>query len=81
MNWGADTMVRQADGVALTRREREVADLICEGMTAKEIGRRLGISHKTVDRHLVHLRLKTGTRNRSHLAAVMMEAEALAEAS
>ena len=33
----------------LTAREREVAAFLMEGMTSKEIGRALGISHRTVE--------------------------------
>lgn len=34
---------------ALTGREREVATLLIDGQTSKEIGRNLGLSHRTVD--------------------------------
>ena len=33
----------------LTAREREVAAFLMEGMTSKEIGKALGISHRTVE--------------------------------
>jgi DNA-binding CsgD family transcriptional regulator len=33
----------------LTAREREVAAFLMEGMTSKEIGKVLGISHRTVE--------------------------------
>jgi len=35
----------------LTPRERQVFELVIEGMTTKQIAQRLGISHKTVDIH------------------------------
>lgn len=35
----------------LTRRERQVLEAVAEGMTSPEIGKLLGISHKTVARH------------------------------
>ncbi len=40
---------------SLSPREREVAALLCKGMTAKSIGKALGISHRTVEIHRGHL--------------------------
>jgi DNA-binding NarL/FixJ family response regulator len=37
---------------ALTDREREVLSLVADGLPNKQIGRRLGISEKTVKAHL-----------------------------
>lgn len=37
--------------VQLSRREVEVVQLLCEGLSSKEIGRRLHISPKTVENH------------------------------
>src|SRR5258708_6302998 len=41
------------------RREREVAALVTEGVTNKEIARRLGISVLTVKDHVHHILAKT----------------------
>ena len=46
-----------ADAV-LTGREREVLSLVAEGLTNREIGRRLFISEKTVSVHLSNLMAK-----------------------
>jgi two-component system response regulator NreC len=51
---GAD----QGDGPRLTDREREVLELIGEGLTNRAIGSRLGISIKTVERHRTNLMAK-----------------------
>jgi DNA-binding CsgD family transcriptional regulator len=48
----------------LTVREREVATLVAEGLTSKQIGRRLFISKRTVDAHLRHAYAKTGTNGK-----------------
>jgi DNA-binding NarL/FixJ family response regulator len=52
---------------ALTRREIEVLQLICQQKTAEEIGEELFISKKTVNGHRNNLLQKTGARNISGL--------------
>ena len=47
----------------LTRREEEIIKLICQQMTAEEIGEALFISPKTVNGHRNNLLQKTGSRN------------------
>lgn len=44
----------------LTPREREIAALLAEGQTSKQVGRRLGISPRTVDVYRARLMRKTG---------------------
>lgn len=57
---------RPAPGEAgLSRREREVLQLLRAGMGNVEIGRRLFISEKTVRNHLSHLYRKLGVANRA----------------
>ncbi len=51
----------------LTSREVEVLQLVAAGMSAKEIARELDIAACTVTRHVEHVRLKTRTRNRTHM--------------
>jgi DNA-binding NarL/FixJ family response regulator len=51
----------------LTPREREVFHLIAEGMTTKEIARRLDISTKTADNHRGHVLDKLDMRNPAEL--------------
>ena len=52
---------------ALTRREREVLDLLVSGMTNKEIARLLEISHRTIEAHRANIMEKTQAKNFSHL--------------
>jgi predicted ATPase/DNA-binding CsgD family transcriptional regulator len=54
--------------VALTRREREVAELIGQGLTNKAIAKALVVSPRTVDGHLERLFAKLGVGNRSQVA-------------
>lgn len=51
----------------LTPREREIATLAASGMTNKEIGRRLFLSHKTVGNHLFRIFPKLGITSRAAL--------------
>jgi DNA-binding CsgD family transcriptional regulator len=57
---GTDT----GDAIALTAREREILDLVGQGLTAAAIGRRTGISVRTVHKHLQHTYAKLGCNDR-----------------
>jgi DNA-binding NarL/FixJ family response regulator len=48
----------------LTRRERQVLELLGEGMTIGQIASRLGISPRTVETHVAKLYRKLGVRTR-----------------
>ena len=50
-----DLSSRRAVKAELTGREREVAALLMDGLTSKEIGKALGISHRTVEIHRARL--------------------------
>src|SRR5579864_2943092 len=54
---------------ALSRREREVAALVADGLTNREIAGRLFISERTVDGHLEHIREKLAVKSRAQVAA------------
>jgi DNA-binding CsgD family transcriptional regulator/sugar lactone lactonase YvrE len=54
--------------VRLSRRELEVAQLVTEGLTNRDIATRLFISERTVDGHLEHVREKLGVNTRAQIA-------------
>jgi len=54
---------------ALTPREREVRALVERGWQDKQVAATLGISSKTVEKHVGMILRKTGARNRTELAA------------
>jgi predicted ATPase/DNA-binding CsgD family transcriptional regulator len=57
------------DSHVLTRREREVAALVAEGMTNKEIASRLVISRRTAETHIENILTKFGFTCRAQIAA------------
>jgi len=48
---------------ALTRREKQIRDLVVRGLTSPEIGMSLGISHRTVEDHRKQVLRKYKVRN------------------
>jgi DNA-binding CsgD family transcriptional regulator len=57
-----------SDSVELTAREVQVLSLITDGATNKEVGSQLGISARTVQKHLEHIYDKLGTHRRTAAA-------------
>ena len=53
----------QQQPIKLSRREKEVLDLISHGLSNQEISNVLNISQRTVERHRTHLLEKTGSKN------------------
>ena len=58
----------ETDG-PLSEREREVAALVLEGLTYKQIGEQLFISAKTVEHHVARMRQRLGSGSRGELFA------------
>ncbi|MFG3258325.1 ATP-binding protein [Streptomyces sp. NPDC048172] len=57
----------------LTRREREVAALVAEGLSNREIAERLVVSKRTADAHVEHILTKLSFSSRSEIAALVRE--------
>jgi DNA-binding NarL/FixJ family response regulator len=53
----------------LTKREREVADLVVRGQSNKEIAHELGVTEGTVKLHLHNVFTKTKVTNRARLVS------------
>ena len=70
----------EADGedglvaLGLSEREADVARLVAEGRTHKEVGAQLYISPKTVEHHVAKIRQKLGATSRAELLATIREA-------
>jgi len=56
---------------SLTPRQREVVELLAEGMTNREIAERLGLSEATVRQHLHNLYKALGVRNRDEARTLL----------
>jgi DNA-binding CsgD family transcriptional regulator len=57
-----------SEPLRLTRRELEVAELVGQGLTNREIARRLVLSERTAQNHVQHILTKLGLANRSQVA-------------
>ena len=57
---------------ALTRRERQVLQLVVDGLTNKEMALRLEVSVKTIETHRATLMRKIGARNASDVVRYAM---------
>jgi two-component system, NarL family, response regulator LiaR len=60
-------------GETLTRREREVLELIAAGRSNKRIALELGIAEKTVKTHVGHLLAKLGVSDRTQAAVLAVQ--------
>ena len=58
----------------LTPREREVVELLCKGLKAKDVARKLHIDHRTVEKHASHVIEKMGAHNMLHAVTLLREA-------
>ena len=59
--------------VVLTKREREVAELVAQGLTNKQIAAQLVISLRTAQGHVEHILTKLGFTSRAQIAAWVVE--------
>ncbi|SDD63386.1 helix-turn-helix transcriptional regulator [Actinokineospora iranica] len=62
-----DTVTDHSGAARLSEREAQVAGLVLDGLTYKQIGDRLFISAKTVEHHMARMRSRLGATSRSDL--------------
>jgi DNA-binding NarL/FixJ family response regulator len=60
----------------LSAREREVVELVVEGLRNKDVAERLGISEKTVKTHLTHVYQRLGVATRADMIAAFKASHA-----
>ncbi|MFN2279539.1 MAG: response regulator transcription factor [Candidatus Promineifilaceae bacterium] len=57
----------------LTVREREVAGLVAQGKSNREIAAELVLSKRTVEKHIANILSKLGLTNRSQIVRLILE--------
>jgi DNA-binding CsgD family transcriptional regulator len=60
-----------ASAAELTEREREIADLVAEGRSNKQVAAAIFLSEKTIEHHLSRIYAKLGVRSRVELARLV----------
>ena len=63
------TSLQRRTEPTLTRRQREVAALVADGLTNREIAARLSIAERSAESHVERIRDRMGFRSRSQIAA------------
>lgn len=64
---------RDALKAKLTQREREILDLVAEGLSTKEIARTLDVSPRTVETHRAHIAEKIGAGSVAEMVRFALE--------
>jgi predicted ATPase/DNA-binding CsgD family transcriptional regulator len=64
----------------LTARELEIAELIAEGLSNRQIATRLTISVRTAETHAQHILIKLGFRSRAKIASWVAQQHAMGQA-
>jgi DNA-binding CsgD family transcriptional regulator len=71
---GSDLPAEFSSEFGLTTREREVLSWLSKGKTNRDIAQILGLSPRTVDKHLEQIYAKLGVENRTAAAAIATNA-------
>lgn len=75
---GEDSVRRAPEAwYQLSAQETQIAQLVAEGLSNKEIGRRLYLSHRTITSHLYRMFPKLGVTSRAQLARAAAERAAV----
>ena len=64
----------------LTPHEQQIASMVAAGLSNKEIGERLSVSHRTIGYHLYRMFPKLGITSRAELGTLLAEARVLRQA-
>ncbi|HEY4282952.1 MAG TPA: helix-turn-helix transcriptional regulator, partial [Chthoniobacterales bacterium] len=73
----ADVPAELSSDLGLTTREGEVLSWLSKGKTNRDIAQILGLSSRTIDKHLEQIYAKLGVENRTAAAAIAMNAKNL----
>ncbi|WP_280261360.1 protein kinase domain-containing protein [Nocardia abscessus] len=67
------TATQPPSTLKLTKRERQVADLVAQGLTNKQIAAKFVLSQRTTEGHVEHILSKLGFTSRAQIAAWVAE--------
>jgi non-specific serine/threonine protein kinase len=70
---------REVAPMGLTRRELEIAVMVAQGMSNKDMANRLVIAQRTVEGHVENIRSKLGFHSRTQIAAWAVERKLVAK--
>ena len=62
-----------SENISLSKREIEVMSFVKEGLTSKEISGKLNRHQKTVEKHIMSVRMKFHAKNIAHAVALFVE--------
>lgn len=69
----SEVMENNTTGCPLTEREIEIFNLVAEGLTAEEIGKKLGITSHTISYHNANTINKLGVKNKTQALVVALQ--------
>ncbi len=69
--WSFTDLSSARPAVQLTRREREIAMFVIDGMSNKEIARQLGVSHRTIEAHRSRMMRKLKAGSSAELLSIL----------
>ena len=61
-------LLRKTATPTLTKRQKEVADLVSQGLTNRDIAQQLGIDERSAEGHVERIRDRLGVRSRAQIA-------------
>jgi DNA-binding CsgD family transcriptional regulator/tetratricopeptide (TPR) repeat protein len=79
MSGGSRTAVPPTGETRLTPREREVVDLLAEGLSNRQVAERLHVSERTAEAHVQHILTKLGFTSRAQVASWAVRRELYAD--
>jgi len=65
-------VIKRRDTTILTERQEKMLYALSEGCNAKEIGKQLGLSPRTIEMHIASMRDDFDCKNVTHLVATML---------
>jgi DNA-binding NarL/FixJ family response regulator len=74
-DYGTETPAEFSSELGLTTREGEVLSWLAKGKTNRDIAQILGLSPRTIDKHLEQIYSKLGVENRTAAAAIAVNAK------